>query len=409
MPTARSTSPSGGNGTPPPPEPELVAELARTKRKVSVLEDDLKKARGLAKKRPVTTVGRGIPKVVSLFVDLPTLVHEADRREEAAMFGALDRLVTDEEDGDLAEEEKAERDRTRNRNFTSYLALNALVPGFKKTIDQLSSEELADYYTRLGDGCTDARGDDIFSMISGMADFLNKAGATPPLDPGSREGRGREHELCGQLLCPIEWDWADPAVRANIQNAHGNYDASNRFFLRGFYAGFKGDENDLEKGLLMSPLLVKAFKFLFTSPNSAKDVVLIPADDAHTLDNPPAKKRKTKAPITGTVASRLHMEEVTPRALAYVCVMVVFSLTDAPHWDASYDGFNYRGLYNFVIGFFEDAETPEDKQRVKTLLQWWNKQIFPHASSSTNNSSGNASYTKLAAQRHARAAGRPVA
>lgn len=60
---------------------------------------------------------------------------------------------------------------------------------------------------QLSAGSTDARGDDLHGLIAGMANFLNKAGAVPPLDPTSRSDRGRSHPNCGDLLCPIQWDW----------------------------------------------------------------------------------------------------------------------------------------------------------------------------------------------------------
>lgn len=57
------------------------------------------------------------------------------------------------------------------------------------------------------------------------------------------------------------------SVRAKIQNADDEYDASNRFFLRGLYAGFRGDLDDVENGFLKSPLTVKVcHSFVFLQP-----------------------------------------------------------------------------------------------------------------------------------------------
>lgn len=36
-----------------------------------------------------------------------------------------------------------------DHDFASYLVLNALVPGFKKTINEMPSEELSNYYARV--------------------------------------------------------------------------------------------------------------------------------------------------------------------------------------------------------------------------------------------------------------------
>ena len=50
-----------------------------------------------------------------------------------------------------------------------------------------------------------------------------------------------------------------------------------------------------------------------------------------------------------------------------------FNLQAAASWSPIYSGFDYRGLYNYVVDFFDDAPGPAAKQRVKDLLDWWSK------------------------------------
>lgn len=50
-----------------------------------------------------------------------------------------------------------------------------------------------------------------------------------------------------------------------------------------------------------------------------------------------------------------------------------FNLQTATSWAPIYGGFDYRGLYNYVVDFFDDAPGPEAKKRSKDLLDWWSK------------------------------------
>ena len=61
-------------------------------------------------------------------------------------------------------------------------------------------------------GASGARGDDAANLKPAVVSWLNdllETTATPPLSPTDKSQRGFEHELTGQLLCPIEFDWSD--------------------------------------------------------------------------------------------------------------------------------------------------------------------------------------------------------
>ncbi|KAG6858765.1 hypothetical protein C0991_001981, partial [Blastosporella zonata] len=117
---------------------------------------------------------------------------------------------------------------------------------------------------------------------------------------------------------------------------------------------------------------LQAFSVIFTSPSSANRVM----DDSNENknDNPvstsilPASPKATKS----SVATKLGLEAVTPRTIAYAAVMLHFSLTDAPQWKILYNNFNYELFYNFIVDYFEDIEGAEAKKHVKALLKWWN-------------------------------------
>ena len=38
-----------------------------------------------------------------------------------------------------------------------------------------------------------------------------------------------------------------------------------------------------------------------------------------------------------------------------------------------YNGFNYEELYEFIIDFFEEDQSPEGKAVSNELFDWWNK------------------------------------
>ena len=54
-----------------------------------------------------------------------------------------------------------------------------------------------------------------------------------------------------------------------------------------------------------------------------------------------------------------------------------FNLQTAGSWTAIYGGFDYKGLYNYIIDVFEDAPGPAAKKRAQDLLNWWSMWVFP--------------------------------
>lgn len=81
-------------------------------------------------------------------------------------------------------------------------------------------------------------------------------------------------------------------------------------------------------------------------------------------------------------------DKVTPRSIAYAAVQVFdfilldaysclsllqlhFNLQTAERWNELYGGFDYRGLYNYIVDFFEDVQDGPAKTRAQDLLKWW--------------------------------------
>ncbi|KJA13449.1 hypothetical protein HYPSUDRAFT_151576, partial [Hypholoma sublateritium FD-334 SS-4] len=193
------------------------------------------------------------------------------------------------------------------------------------------------------------------------------------LDPSCRKNRGIQHDVTGRLLCPAEFDWSDIVTRAKLRAGEENFDWLCSFHSRCFYANYNPDADQLELGYLKSALLVRVFKAMFTSPSSAKNL----PNDEDDGNMPPAQLQKTssgKKALRRNVASKVHLNnKCTSRSIAYAAVQLHFNLQTATSWAAIYGGFDYRGLYNYVVDFFDDAPGPEAKKRSKDLLDWWSK------------------------------------
>jgi hypothetical protein len=139
----------------------------------------------------------------------------------------------------------------------------------------------------------------------------------------------------------------------------------------------------------------QVYKSIFTSPSSAKNI-LDEESAAENFDMPLTKSQKTSSnnSVRRNVASKLHLNgKVTPRSVAYAAVQVWvydmvhgilcgstltihdcqlhFNLQTAGSWTQVYGGFDYQGLYNYVVDFFEDTPGPAARKRAQELLNWW--------------------------------------
>ncbi|KIJ94639.1 hypothetical protein K443DRAFT_11933 [Laccaria amethystina LaAM-08-1] len=321
-------------------------------------------------------LGRGIRKVVFICGEIKDLVSDSDKHY-AYLADPNDEDLNYEFDG-LNEDEVEDLKRDWERSHTAVRELIHLIPNFQKKIDEGSPEELNQFYAEATNG---ARSDDLNRICGCIADWLNKADPTPspPLDHDCHKHRGLAHDITGRLLCPTEFDWDDLVTRAKLRECDEDFDWLSSYHSRCFYPGYEADVTQLESGYLKSNLLIKVYKSIFTSPSSAKDV-----SEDNDENMPPAKLQKTLSsnkPVRRNVASKLHLNgKVTPRSIAYAAVQLHFNLQTAGSWSAIYGGFNYQGLYNYVVDVFEDAPGPAAKKRAQDLLNWWSTKIFPTTS-----------------------------
>jgi len=67
---------------------------------------------------------------------------------------------------------------------------------------------------------------------------------------------------------------------------------------------------------------------------------------------------------------------VTPHAIAYTAMQLVFSLNTSRDWKTKHAGFHYPSFYNFIVDYFEDVEDDISKEAITELLRWWNRYFF---------------------------------
>ncbi|EGO24727.1 hypothetical protein SERLADRAFT_468448 [Serpula lacrymans var. lacrymans S7.9] len=176
------------------------------------------------------------------------------------------------------------------------------------------------------------------AVVLWLSELFPTTSSHSPLDTVDKNGRGFAHNLTGYLLCPCEYDWNDNSVKEQIRDRHPKFLVTAMSWPRFLYSKYTNDPEDLEKGFLQGTLLLKAYKFVFTSPTSARDV----KDEER--DPPPLHKRTKRLNqirTRGHVASLLGMHSVMPRSIAYIAVQLRFALSNVGSWRSDDGDFDY--------------------------------------------------------------------
>ncbi|KZT64634.1 hypothetical protein DAEQUDRAFT_805344 [Daedalea quercina L-15889] len=295
--------------------------------------------------------------------------------------------------------------------------LNRINPSIVTRLDSANDEdELLQILRQLSTGADRARSADAHIMKGHILDFIEEDVGKPIVprpDPASKHDRGVHHDDTGRLLCPAIWDWDNISVRTKIRSGDRNYVITADHWPALFYAGYKCDFDDLEKGLFYSPMLVKGYKLIFHSPSGAREYALQPDQHllpANEVQQGDGYKRPRKVNTRRTVASLMRVHEVRPRAIAYVCVQMCFALSSFPVWNDNIRAFDYIALYNNIVDYFECAPGPAAKGRVDACLKWWNDICYPNHPRIPDNSEepeNSGSIARMEEQRRAREEPRP--
>ncbi|EAU83822.1 hypothetical protein CC1G_13139 [Coprinopsis cinerea okayama7 len=241
----------------------------------------------------------------------------------------------------------------QRRAHRVYLKLLNLVPGLSDRLANADDEDLNTIARHLQKGANQARSDDTKGLRTVIIDWL--APPDEPLQPSLsrtvKVDRGFNHDRTGELLCPPHINWSNPKIREQLRNKSlvvSGSDLPSFLWEDGMYDG-----KDIWKGFFRNPILVKAYKHIFTSPSS--------------VDDAPKATRSGNARIHGMTAA-------TAPSLAYVAVQVRFALSSETTFVRSEGESESEKFYETLLDIFEDVHA---QHKVVEVLSWYNQQVFP--------------------------------
>ncbi|KAG1798712.1 hypothetical protein EV424DRAFT_1332871 [Suillus variegatus] len=345
---------------------------ARAKCRIAALEEELesmRQERGIKQRKTTYYVaqGRVIRQMVVLYTSLEDLIAENDCRYEE---GSPEDNTTDS--FLLFRQDRLQR---------GYIVLAQVLPWLHAKLGQLDIDECQDMLKQLKRGADAARGDDTSTLKDLVASWVNQDfRPSSLLKSDDKQMRGFVHDICGNLLCPSEWDWGDNTVKAGIRDRTVDYIVSENSWPLFLYEKYTVNYGNLEQGLFKSKILVQAFKAIFTSPSSAREADG-DGDGADILENNRRARRQLN------------------QAKVKTCVR--FALSNILSWRTIDGDFNYEGFWNNVVDFFEDVPGPITQRRVNLLLEWWTRKVFGnnHRQDLTPEVISHMSVTTLAQQR----------
>ncbi|KAG1875953.1 hypothetical protein C8R48DRAFT_591541 [Suillus tomentosus] len=364
-------SASGNDSGSPPPVNSLrvpTSPQARAKQRIATLmeEVELLKQDKATKQRKTTyyvSQGRAIRRLVALYTPIEDLISENDRRCE---YEDTSGVFTVEQ----------------NRLQRSYVELVKALPWIHDKIASLDDEESEDMLRKLKRGADSARGDDTGTLKELVASWVNiEFRPTPLISTSDKHHRGFVNDVCGKLLCPAEWCWDDPVVKAGIRDRTTAYIVSENSWPLFMYQNCAADAGNLEYGLMKSKLLVMGLKALFTSPSSANEMDG-EGQGTDIIENNRRARRQDQAKVKTFLQIR-------------------FALSSITSWRNVDGDFNYEIFWSNVVDFFKDAPGPAARARVNELLEWWTRKVFGknHRQDLTSDVISRMSVRTLAAQR----------
>ncbi|KAG1845188.1 hypothetical protein F4604DRAFT_1937083 [Suillus subluteus] len=337
------------------------------KRRIATLEEQNAELRGEHSNKsrgdPYLLAGRAIRRLVSLNYRVEDLVGEYDRRTTSC-----------DEDDSVQVQHTGEEERIYN----SFKQLLRWVPCVRDLVySQSDGYQLNTAYQKLNRGADSARGDDAASLKLAVASWLNEGQPTPnpPISSRDKSGRGFYNDSTAELLCPVDFNWADKSTQEGIRNYEHDFQVTAHSWPTFMYKDGRYDREDPTKGLFKGALLVRTFKHIFTSPSSAGETR---PDEEGSHREPLYKRSRTTGErrTRSDIAALLGMRSVHARAIAYSAVQLRFALSSCGSWRTVDDEFDHHQFYIYMINYFEHPPTSAAKASVENLLVWWNRQIF---------------------------------
>ncbi|KAH6903265.1 hypothetical protein BKA70DRAFT_1110926 [Coprinopsis sp. MPI-PUGE-AT-0042] len=246
-----------------------------------------------------------------------------------------------------AEPDKRPEGFENRRDFRVYKKLLAQIKGLEDQLLSGKDEDTDDIARAIESGIHSARADDTKGLKGAIVEWLHEPGRVlnPPIPSNSKDVRGFHHRRTATLLFPAPLENWSKVLNKTLIIEPTDWPA----FL---YANEQEDPEDVWKGLFRGELLVRAYRYIFTSPSSAHSSV-----------------RATRA---GN--AKLHgIKSVTRASLAYVAMQVRFALSSSNTFTANDPEFDLATFYNSMLDLLEDHQ---EQKEVEDLLRWWNHQIF---------------------------------
>ncbi|KAK0421608.1 hypothetical protein EV421DRAFT_1971308 [Armillaria borealis] len=374
------------------------SNIGLLKRRIAELEEEVVALKGTPQARHQESfkqMGRVLPRVMSPFDSVRSVVDEKIRRQQI------------EEDSSSEDGESVLPTLEQERLFRGYQAMvESLGPRIERSLlgSETTAGEFNNICTLLSNGASAARTADTHCLMVKVPEWINRSIKLADmqeelLDTETRIGRGFDHYITGAYLCPIEYDWSDPNVRAALQNGDPQYPVTAESWPRFLFPDPELEHNDSDEGFAQSPLLQKAWKCLMTSPRSAEEI---------DLNTPASRVKRQKRNPLRCVANIVGLKSVTARSIAYVAVQAGFfdvlsrlriALTQSG-WQQVDGDFDYHIFFNNIVDYFEDAPGPIAEAKVKAVLEWWTNSVFKTGKTRLSQSLPNGgSVKRLAAKR----------
>ncbi|KAG1798377.1 hypothetical protein EV424DRAFT_1546296 [Suillus variegatus] len=323
-----------------------TSENARQRRKIAALEEKLQvlEAGRMVKQRETNyfiSQGRAIRRIVTLFDSIEDLITENDRRY------------------DVADDDEVTID--QDRLHTGYITLTNILPWFQPKCSDMEYEEYVQMLKKLRQGADSARGDDTSKLKSLVPDWVNREfKPNPPVDYEDKYSRG----------------FVNDAIRAGIRDRADGCIVTEMSWPTFLYEKYTADQDNLKEGFFKSTLLIQAFKSIFTSPSSAKEIDG-EGNGANIIENNRRAKREFSGKKVKThVAQIIKMHKVSPRSIAYVVCQLRFALSSVTSWRSVDGDFDYVQFWHIIVDFFEKAPGRAAQRKVDRLLAWWTRKVF---------------------------------
>ncbi|KAG1732747.1 hypothetical protein EDB19DRAFT_1831234 [Suillus lakei] len=188
----------------------------------------------------------------------------------------------------------------------------------------------------------------------------------------------------GNISTLLTYMWSLTLTKEKIRDRDLDFLVTAYSWPAFLYKDYSFDSANIGKGLFCSTLLLKihcailrvllisflkAFKHVFTSPSSAKEIDgnvngadVITAHQCHQSSENDAANRSHVANIIG-------MKMVTPCTIAYAACQLQYALSGVNPWRSVDGDFDYYDFYNNIVDFFKVVPGTDAQARITELLK----------------------------------------